>query len=168
MPPLGQSLLSFESILFEEIEEFTQSGLPIIYQSFQLESIVKIKLKNTYWNANFTFLDTRWPTIDELTTMKANGINGLGIWKNRIVEVDTENRVTSVRRDKLQEVQSYGIENIHVYTFRNENKYIAFDFEQDYSQELEFWWKNIPEVNGYFCDFPKSVVRAWKNFENSC
>lgn len=173
--------LTFEQILFEEMGvHFIDSGLPIIYQSFQLESIVRLKNKNEYENSEFTFLSTTWPNQGDLEIMEKNGIHGLGIWKDRIVEVDSETRrlkrktngEVSFRRDKLDEVKSHGVVNIHVFTFKNECKFIPFDFEQDYVQELEFWWTEVKEVNGFFCDFPKSAVRAWavyeQNFEVPC
>jgi len=165
--------LTFEQILFEEMKvNFFDSGLPIFYQSFQLESIVRLKTKNEYENSQFTFLSLAWPSHDDLQIMEENGINGLGIWKNRIVEVDSETRrltrnngEVSVRRDKLEEVKSHGVVNIHVFTFKNECEFIPFDFEQDYVQEFEFWWTEVREVNGFFCDFPKSAVRAWEWYE---
>lgn len=85
--------LTFEQILFEEMGvHFIDSGLPIIYQSFQLESIVRLKNKNEYENSEFTFLSTTWPNQGDLEIMEKNGIHGLGIWKDRIVEVDSETR----------------------------------------------------------------------------
>jgi glycerophosphoryl diester phosphodiesterase len=54
---------------------------------------------------------------------------------------------TILNHDKLQ---------VHPYTFRNENKYLHFNFHQDPYVEYDYWLKEIG-VDGLFTDFPGSL-----------
>lgn len=45
---------------------------------------------------------------------------------------------------------------MHPYTFRNENKYLHFDFHQDPYEEYDYWINKIG-VDGLFTDFTGSL-----------
>ncbi|KAI7729057.1 hypothetical protein M8C21_004324 [Ambrosia artemisiifolia] len=47
---------------------------------------------------------------------------------------------------------------VHSYTFRNENKYLHFNFSQDPYVEFEYWI-NTMGIDGLFTDFPGSLHR---------
>jgi glycerophosphoryl diester phosphodiesterase len=41
---------------------------------------------------------------------------------------------------------------VHPYTYRNENKFLHFDFHQDPYQEYSYWIHNV-SIDGLFTDF---------------
>lgn len=45
---------------------------------------------------------------------------------------------------------------VHPYTYRNENKFLHFDFHQDPYEEYDYWLNNI-RVDGLFTDFTGSL-----------
>jgi len=46
---------------------------------------------------------------------------------------------------------------VHVYTLRNEDRYLAWDFAQDVHNAFDFYLRQ--QVDGIFTDFPQSL--AW-------
>lgn len=47
-------------------------------------------------------------------------------------------------------------EQVHPYTYRNENKYLHFNFSQDPYKEYDYWINSIG-VDGLFTDFTGSL-----------
>ena len=46
---------------------------------------------------------------------------------------------------------------VHVFTLRNEDRYLAWDFEQDVHNAFDFYLNQ--HVDGMFTDFPQSLAR---------
>lgn len=49
-----------------------------------------------------------------------------------------------------------GVLQVHVWTLRNEDRYLAWDFEQDVHRAYEFFLSQ--QVDGLFTDFPRSLA----------
>jgi len=159
--------VTYEEILKNTIlgHKFFDTKLPLYFQSFEMDSVVRLKKMNFYPSALYTFL-IRSTDEAELTQFmvdfKAHELDGLGFAKHHILKTNAVTRRIETRHvERLREfIRVSGATEVHVYTFKNENENVPFDFEQDYFQELEYWLRSIPEVTGYFCDFPKSARRV--------
>ncbi|KAI5071024.1 hypothetical protein GOP47_0014023 [Adiantum capillus-veneris] len=79
---------------------------------------------------------------------------GIGPWKDTLVPPDTMNHLKNSTH-LVHRAHSHGLQ-VHPYTFRNENQFLHFDFNQDPYQEYQFWI-SIMKVDGIFTDFPGSL-----------
>ena len=86
---------------------------------------------------------------------------GLGAWKVQIVNYydDVKGYKTwiSGRSGLLEEAKNAGLK-VHLYTYRNEDKFLAWDFKQDPINEYIYSFDM--DVDGYFTDFPATLKRA--------
>ncbi|XP_021734001.1 glycerophosphodiester phosphodiesterase GDPD5-like [Chenopodium quinoa] len=57
--------------------------------------------------------------------------------------------------DLVARAHAHGLQ-VHPYTFQNENKYIHFEFHQDFYIEFDFWINKMG-VDGLFTDFTGSL-----------
>lgn len=57
---------------------------------------------------------------------------------------------------------------VHPYTYRNENKFLHFNFHQDPYAEYDYWINEIG-VDGLFTDFTGSLhnYKEWSSFKES-
>ncbi|KAM0937494.1 putative glycerophosphodiester phosphodiesterase [Dioscorea sansibarensis] len=78
---------------------------------------------------------------------------GIGPWKDTIVP--THNNYLSVATDLVARAHAQNLQ-VHPYTFRNENKFLHFDFHEDAYAEFDYWIKTIG-VDGLFTDFTGSL-----------
>lgn len=79
---------------------------------------------------------------------------GIGPWKDTLAPPDSRNYLKN-ETHLVARAHAHGLQ-VHPYTFRNENKFLHFDFHQDPYQEYRFWVK-IMKVDGLFTDFPGSL-----------
>lgn len=79
---------------------------------------------------------------------------GVGQWKDKIIPV-RDNYLQSTT-DFVANAHKYNLK-VHAYTFRNEDKYLAWNYTQDPFNEYETFL-NIP-VDGYFTDFPATLKK---------
>ncbi|CAN0876939.1 Glycerophosphodiester phosphodiesterase GDPD6 [Linum grandiflorum] len=94
-------------------------------------------------------------TSDAYLDYIKNYVVGIGPWKDTVVPVVNNQLQTPtdlVARAHARDLQ------VHPYTYRNENKYLHFDFNQDPYQEYEYWINKI-RVDGLFTDFTGSLHR---------
>lgn len=160
--------ITFEDILMLELENhaFSKSGLICYFQSFSIESITFLSEVNTYDPnlSKFVYLSSSPPSDLDLTKLINARVLGLGLKKLVFVEEDSQtNHIKNLHPERIQKYKNLGFTDIHVYTLRNENEYLLFEFEQDFSLEIDFWLENFPEVDGYFTDFPKSFKNVLEN-----
>ena len=80
---------------------------------------------------------------------------GIGVNKNVIVELDSDNRISEVT-DLIDRAHSFGL-RVHPYTARNEYHYLAYDYEQD--PYLEYHHLISLGADGLFSDFPGTFKR---------
>lgn len=171
---------TFEDIFMESLldSDFSKYGpennLKIYFQSFSNNSLYKLISLNQKYKiypdnlSKFISLNHVLPTTKQAEKMLANGITGLGLNKDAIVIKQSlkskpdYNHIMQVKTDELTNFVDLGFEDLHIFTFKNENEFLLFDFHQDYSQEIHFWLENLPMVTGFFTDFSESMLNSFK------
>ncbi|KAJ8773165.1 hypothetical protein K2173_028342 [Erythroxylum novogranatense] len=78
---------------------------------------------------------------------------GIGPWKDTVVPVVDNYLQTPT--DLVSKAHAHDLQ-VHPYTFRNENRFLHFDFHQDPYQEFSYWINKIG-VDGLFTDFTGSL-----------
>ncbi|KAE9601912.1 hypothetical protein Lal_00040974 [Lupinus albus] len=78
---------------------------------------------------------------------------GIGPWKETVVTV--VNNYLQTPSDLVKRAHAHNLQ-VHTYTYRNENKFLCFNFNQDPYQEYDYWVKKIG-VDGLFTDFTGSL-----------
>ncbi|KAL2321501.1 hypothetical protein Fmac_025880 [Flemingia macrophylla] len=162
----------FEDKFVETLQKYGYKGSylskdwlrqPAFIQSFAPTSLVYISNKTDLPKV-FLIEDVTVPTQDtnqsywEITSDKyldyiRQYVVGIGPWKDTLVPVvnnymiNPTNLVTRAHAHNLQ---------VHPYTYRNENKFLHFNFSQDPYMEYEYWINKIG-VDGLFTDFPGSL-----------
>jgi glycerophosphoryl diester phosphodiesterase len=100
-----------------------------------------------------TYADLRTPQgLAEIATYA----DGIGPWKRMIVSVDANNR-TLPPTTLVQDAHAAGL-LVHPYTFRNEGRYLAADYNNNPQAEYEQFFKL--GVDGLFSDFPDTGVKS--------
>ncbi|KAI4386413.1 hypothetical protein MLD38_004345 [Melastoma candidum] len=79
---------------------------------------------------------------------------GIGPWKDNIVPPNSNNYLEKAT-DEVARAHALGMQ-VHPYTYRNENTFLHFDFNQDPYAEYDFWINNVG-VDGLFTDFTGSL-----------
>lgn len=161
----------FEDILLDELERNGYKGRddPCIIQSFDEESL--------YYLANRTKIRLAILIGNDVPTSKLNewsgrGIYAVGMWVNLITRFRTKKTLyknwINYTTDLVSECHRHGLA-AHAYTFRNEDRYLPWDFGQDISKAYDFYSRQMA-VDGFFTDFPETLVnfRSRLNGENSC
>ncbi|KAJ7557979.1 hypothetical protein O6H91_04G019300 [Diphasiastrum complanatum] len=94
-------------------------------------------------------------TSDEYLNYIGQYVVGIGPWKDTIVPPNiTTNRLTTPSH-LVERAHAHNLQ-VHPYTYRNENQYLHFDFNQDPYQEYDYWI-NVIGVDGLFTDFTGSL-----------
>jgi len=152
---------SYEEILMNEIWEnqnFIDSNLECWFQSFDRNSAKKLAEISTYLNSKFVYLQSTIPSSKIVDDLVSSNVTYLGVNKDHVLKKDSFNRIKSNLNDELVNLkENHGVKGVHLYTFRNEDQFIPFDFKQDYRKEVEFYLENVTAVDGAFCDFAESV-----------
>ncbi|KAJ4804497.1 Glycerophosphodiester phosphodiesterase [Rhynchospora pubera] len=91
-------------------------------------------------------------TSDSYLSYISQYVVGIGPWKDTVVP--PINNYLTPPTDLVERAHALNLE-VHPYTFRNENKYLPFDFHQDPYQEFDYWINQIG-VDGLFTDFTGS------------
>ena len=97
-----------------------------------------------------------WPTPNADVELKelSSICRGIGVWKTMIIPV--ENNYLQSTTDLVTKSHKYNLK-VHAYTFRNEDRYLAWNYTQDPYNEYETFL-NI-QIDGYFTDFPASLKK---------
>ncbi|XP_051134826.1 glycerophosphodiester phosphodiesterase GDPD6-like isoform X3 [Andrographis paniculata] len=161
----------FEDKFVETLEKYGYKGSylskqwlkqPVFIQSFAPTSLLYIS-KLTELPKIFLIDDTSTPTQDtnqsysEITSDKyfdyiKDFVVGIGPWKDTIVTVS--NNYLQTTTDLVARAHARNLQ-VHPYTFRNENKYLHFNFSEDPYNEFDYWINKIG-VDGLFTDFTGS------------
>lgn len=149
---------SFETLLLDELRAvgMTERTDACLIQSFDLETIVNV--------ANQTSLRCIYlteSTLDDeaLRALAASSIYGVGIWKDQILP--SYRKATGYKNrlgrptDFVTRAHASGLQ-VHLYTLRNEDRYLAHNYGQDpHAEILTFLELN---VDGFFTDFPLTLA----------
>ncbi|KAJ8618721.1 hypothetical protein MRB53_014907 [Persea americana] len=92
-------------------------------------------------------------TSDEYFNFIKNYVVGIGPWKDTVV-IPKNNHLTPPT-DLVARAHAHDLQ-VHPYTYRNENKFLHFDFHQDSYEEYNYWINTIG-VDGLFTDFTGSL-----------
>ncbi|XP_060169465.1 glycerophosphodiester phosphodiesterase GDPD6-like [Lycium barbarum] len=144
---------------------------PAFIQSFAPTSLVYIS-NQTDLPKIFLIDDTTTPTQDtnqsywEITSdgyldYIKEYVVGIGPWKDTIVPVSSNYLETP--SDLVARAHARNLQ-VHPYTFRNENKFLHFNFSEDPYNEYDYWINEIG-VDGLFTDFTGSLhqYQEWTN-----
>ncbi|GAV64396.1 GDPD domain-containing protein [Cephalotus follicularis] len=136
---------------------------PVFIQSFAPTSLVYIS-NQTDSPKIFLIDDITIPTQDtnqsywEITSdgyldYIKDYVEGIGPWKDTVVPV--MNNYLQTPTDLVARAHAHNLQ-VHPYTYRNENKYLHYNFNQDPYEEYEYWINKMG-VDGLFTDFTGSL-----------
>jgi len=134
---------------------FIQSFAPtsLIYVSNQTD-LPKIFLIDEVTMATQDTNQSYWEiTSDSYFQYIKQYVEGIGPWKDTVVPVKDNYVLTPT--DLVARAHAHNLQ-VHPYTFRNENKFLYFNFHQDPYQEYAYWIHEIG-VDGIFTDFTGSL-----------
>lgn len=143
---------TFEDVVIDVLHKngYRKKDSPCYVQSFSEKSIRELRTKTEL--PLVKLFDYPFPEakLQELSSICA----GIGVWKNLIIPQlngylqKTTDLLTNARKNNLV---------VHTYTFRNEDKYLAWNYTQDPYNEYQKFFDL--QVDGYFTDFPASLKR---------
>ena len=140
----------FEDIVLSTLRKYGYSGEsdPCLVQSYSYESLA--------YMANHTklplvmLLEAGSPIANRDFERYAKLFYGVALDKQLILPQNA-NRKLEPPTDVVKRASSYGL-RVHAYTFRNEDRYLAWDYGQDARKELDLIIQQ--RVDGVFTDFP--------------
>ncbi|XP_016509416.2 glycerophosphodiester phosphodiesterase GDPD6-like isoform X3 [Nicotiana tabacum] len=144
---------------------------PAFIQSFAPTSLIYIS-NQTDLPKIFLIDDVDMPTQDtnqsywEITSDSyldfiKEYVVGIGPWKDNIIPVSSN--YLQIPSDLVARAHAHNLQ-VHPYTFRNENKFLHFNFSEDPYNEYDYWINKIG-VDGLFTDFTGSLhhYQEWTN-----
>ena len=168
-------------ISFKVLEKkgYTSSNSKCFLQSFEKKGIEQLKGK-TNLKRNFLMDDNNkeykelWPEV--LKWAKQNDVTGFGLSKTFLVvpkgfqqdnkdldpkDVKHENYTDA---SMIEDAHDAGMD-VHVFTFRNEDEKLLFEYGQDPYNEFEKFLSL--GIDGYFTDFPATAKRFLDTASNN-
>lgn len=158
--PHMKGMPSFERLAIDAIHKhgYTKRSDPCFVQCFSenvLHDVVKM-----------TDLRTIMLT-EELPEYKikqwSNVFYGVGPWKEQLVPSVSDKNGNKNYLGKptglLEKLHDAGLQ-VHAYTFRSEDRYLAHDYGQDIHEEFAYFEKL--GIDGFFTDFTHSLTRYFK------
>lgn len=162
----------FEDKFVETLQKYGYKGSylskqwlkqPAFIQSFAPTSLTYVS-NLTDLPKIFLIDDTTMPTQDtnqsywEITSDKyldyiKDYVVGIGPWKDTLVTVS--NNYIQASTGLVARAHAHNLQ-VHPYTFRNENKYLHFNFSEDPYNEFDYWINKVG-VDGLFTDFTGSL-----------
>lgn len=145
---------TFEDVVTEVLHKngYREKESPCYVQSFSERSIRALATKTKL--PLVMLIETTDP-IPEARLENLSAIcAGIGVWKNMIIPQRDKylQRIT----DLVTNAHKYNLK-IHPYTFRNEDRYLAWNYTQDPYNEYQTFLDI--HVDGYFTDFPATLKR---------
>uniref|UniRef100_A0A8I6WHV1 glycerophosphodiester phosphodiesterase n=2 Tax=Hordeum vulgare subsp. vulgare TaxID=112509 RepID=A0A8I6WHV1_HORVV len=93
-------------------------------------------------------------TSDEYLDYMREYVVGIGPWKDTVVPPTRDNKLATPT-DMVAMAHARGLQ-VHPYTYRNENRFLHYNFRQDPYAEYDYWLNSVG-VDGLFTDFPASL-----------
>jgi len=147
---------TFEDLIVEVLHNngYREKDALCFVQSFSEESIRSLSTKT---RLPLVMLYDYRPQNEQAKMKNLSSIcSGIGVWKNNIIPVDQNNNLQSTT-DFVTNAHNNNNLKVHAYTFRNENKYLAWNYSQDPYNEYQTFLNT--QIDGYFTDFPGSFKR---------
>jgi glycerophosphoryl diester phosphodiesterase len=150
---------------------YTSSSSPVFIQSFEVENLkqlnqmIDVPLVQLLGEADMQPYDFvvkgDFRTYADLTTPAelariAEYADGLGLYKRLIVPVGEDKRLKAPT-SLINDAHAAGLK-VHTWTFRNEDQYLAPDYNGSSQAEYEQFFKL--GIDGVFSDFPDTAVNA--------
>ena len=151
---LRKANTTFEDLLVAVLDKngYSEADSLCYVQSFSKDSIRALS-KKTKLPLVMLY---KWPIpnadteLEDLSTI----CRGIGVRKTMIIPV--QNNYLQSTTDLVTKSHKYNLK-VHAYTFRNEDRYLAWNYTQDPYNEYETFL-NI-QIDGYFSDFPASLKK---------
>ncbi|CAK8686229.1 unnamed protein product [Clavelina lepadiformis] len=145
---------TMEEILLESLQRhgYTEATSPCFVQSFDEDSLRFMSGRTELPLIYLTPVGLTNTKLAEISTF----CSGLGTSKDTIVQVNPNTMKIIQTSDFIDRAHSYQLE-VHAYTFRNEDQFLARDYGSDPYREYEMFVEI--GVDGLFTDFPWSLSR---------
>ena len=153
---------TFENLVVDVLRRYGyhRKRQPVFLQSFDEESLMRLK---SLTNLPLVRL-IAYPTVNTSDArMKewAESFYGIGPWKVMIIPSYSFETAYKTQlgepTDLVARAHRYGLK-VHTYTMRNEDTYLAWDYNQNPAKEYELFLDE--GVDGYFTDFPETMKRV--------
>ncbi|KEH32030.1 glycerophosphoryl diester phosphodiesterase family protein [Medicago truncatula] len=132
----------FQIITFEEFITIALDAPRVVGIYPEIKNPVLIN-QHSYWEI----------TSDTYLDYIKQYVVGIGPWKDTIVpEV---NNYVMTPSDLVARAHAHNLQ-VHPYTYRNENKFLHFNFSQDPYKEYDYWINKMG-IDGLFTDFTGSL-----------
>lgn len=152
-----------EDLMISQIDSSGIDADQITLQSFDPSSLLymKTKLQVDY---RLVQLTKRSLSDDELAKLVEAGAYGVGSDKRLIIESDEANHRHGVS-DFVSRIHRHGL-MVHIWTSRNENQFLLFDYGADVHEE----YKDLVKagVDGVFTDFTHSLFNFLALQQDTC
>ena len=151
----------FEDVVLEQLikhgygTEAVEKSCCCILQSFEEQALAYLR-NNTNLPLAMLFKTNR--TEEDLLRYKRHGFYGVGVRKDLITYSDTMGTKSKIagNTELIQWCHELDLK-VHVFTFRNEDRFLLWDYHQDPYVEYKHFLDL--EVDGMFTDFPASLNR---------
>ena len=143
---------TFEDLLVEVLHKngYRDKDSPCYIQSFSEASIRSLATKTELPLVMLYGYPVPEAKLQELSSI----CYGVGQWKDMIIPVHDDYLQSTT--EFVTNAHKYNLK-VHAYTFRNEDRYLAWNYTQDPLNEYETFL-NIP-IDGYFTDFPSTLKK---------
>ncbi|WP_211240304.1 glycerophosphodiester phosphodiesterase [Aminiphilus circumscriptus] len=165
--------LSLEEPLLAVLKQngYDRADAPVFIQSFEIDNLKELKGKTNIRliqlfdeydmkpgcvlakGGTTTYRNMATP---EMLKEIATYAYGIGPWKELILARDKDNKLQP-ETNLLQDAHAAGLA-VHIYTMRNEAKYLAAEYNGDPREEYRKWI--ALGVDGFFTDFPDTAVQV--------
>ncbi|CAH1777367.1 unnamed protein product [Owenia fusiformis] len=148
---------TFEDIVVEVLEArgYDSEYSPFFLQSFSEESLRALAQRTTVPKVMLVWKEG--VTQEKLMEL-SEFCYGMGLWKDLIItgwnDAYGYKNYAWNRTDLVERIHNLGMK-VHIYTMRNEDRYLLWDYGQDPRREYEAFLQL--GVDGYFTDFPATL-----------
>ena len=155
---------TFEKLVVEVLNRagYTHGLDPVFLQSFEEDSLHRLKEMT-----NLPLVYLLHPLIFNTSEAKLKELSdsfyGIGVWKAKPLFPSLFDFVTGFKNnlgeptDLVEQAHEHGLK-VHVFTMRNEDEFLAWDFHQDPVNEYNLYLDL--GVDGIFTDFPETMKRV--------
>ena len=155
---------TFEKLVVEVLNRagYTHGRDPVFLQSFEEDSLDRMGKMTDLPLVRLLHPLADNPTDDQLTDW-SNSFYGIGVWKALPLFPSSFNPVTGFKNnlgeptDLVERAHEHGL-RVHVFTMRNEDDFLPWDFQQDPVNEYNLYLDM--GVDGIFTDFPETMKRV--------